>query len=131
MSNAMRRIISVLGLLAGFGIIYIGFDIVDSYFWTDTVGSHISFGADFYTEIYDVTRQVGNAVVENTQALERLYDGIGWLIISIGAVDVFAFAYLLFAPKRNSYKKVFGQNQEGFVIPQNNFPVVSNTSDMM
>lgn len=100
MSNNSKKSLSIFGIIVGIIIIIIGFYVqnisVDS---SDTnVGSsYMKFGADFYTEMYDVTRDVGLAI-NNAQenicnAVERICDAIGWLIISIGAIDFCFFAY--------------------------------------
>lgn len=118
MSNVMRRIVSVIGILVGAFIIFIGLTMVSGgYSWTstETIGEPIQFGADFYTEIYSVTKDVGNAVnnvVEATNSLGSVMSdvayGIGWLIVSLGAIDVCAFLYALCAPKQKTMARVFG-----------------------
>jgi hypothetical protein len=100
MSNNSKKSLSIFGIIVGIVIIIIGFYVqnisVDS---SDAnVGSsYMKFGADFYTEMYDVTRDVGLAI-NNAQenicnAVERICDAIGWLIISLGAIDICFFAY--------------------------------------
>lgn len=111
MSNAMRRIVAILGIIVGLIIIFIGLETTDTYISTYSVDSGIRFGADFYTEIYDVTSDVGKAVNYNTQGLERVCEAIGWLIFSIGALDVLAFTYLLCSPRQKVYKKIFSAAQ--------------------
>ena len=91
MSNVMRRLVAILGIIVGFVIIVIGINYVNTYIWTDTVGSYLRFGADFYTEMYDVTREVGAAINRNTRGISMVCEAIGWLIVSIGAIDVVGF----------------------------------------
>lgn len=55
-----------------------------------SIGEQIKFGADFYTEMYDVTIDVGHAI---NYAINDLIRAMGWLIISIGAIDICFFAY--------------------------------------
>ena len=125
MSNVARRIIAALGIVVGLVIIVIGINCVNTYIWTDPVGDYIQFGADFYTEMYSVTREVGSAINNNTDGLARVCESIGWLIVSIGLIDVITFVYLLCAPKQKKFKEVFGANQEKvvYVQGQTNQPV--------
>ncbi|MBR5472406.1 MAG: hypothetical protein IKU82_00300 [Clostridia bacterium] len=118
MSNVMRRLIAILGILVGLIIIIIGFSTADTYISTADISSGLVFGADFYTEIYDVTSDVGRAVNYNTYGLSQVCEAIGMLIVSIGAIDVLAFTYLLFSPKQKTYKKVFCANQNDVKISQ-------------
>ena len=112
MSNVMRRLVAILGIIVGFVIIVIGINCVNTYIWTDTVGRHLQFGADFYTEMYGVTREVGGAINDNTRGLSKVCEAIGWLIVSIGAIDVVCFLYLLCTPKQKAFKRVFCANQD-------------------
>ena len=99
MSNHSEKGLPIFGIIIGIVIIIIGFCVQDIRVDSSdtTVGSsNMKFGADFYTEIYDVTRDVGLAI-NNAQenicnAVERICDAIGWLIISLGAVDICFFA---------------------------------------
>ena len=116
MSNVMRRLIAVLGIIVGLVIIILGISTVDTYTSTYDVSGGLAFGADFYTEIYDVTSDVGHAVNCNTNALAKVCEAIGWLIISIGAIDVISFAYLLFAPTQKKLKKFLTNTGDGSVV---------------
>ena len=100
MSNNSEKSLSMFGIIVGIVIIIIGFCVqsisVDS---SDAnVGSsYMRFGADFYTEMYYVTRDVRLAIYNAQEnicnAVERICDAIGWLIISLGAIDFCFFAY--------------------------------------
>ena len=114
MPNVLRRIIAILGILVGIVIIIIGVETTNTYIWKTDVGDGLRFGADFYTEIYEVTSEVGHAVNNNTAGLEHVCEAIGWLIVSIGAIDILAFAYLLCAPEQKTYKKVFCSDEKDF-----------------
>lgn len=77
----------VVGAVVGVVIIIIGFCVMNPE--TYTVGDpFIKFGADFYTEIYDVTRAVGGAMQRN---YTNICNAIGWLIVALGAMDVCYF----------------------------------------
>jgi hypothetical protein len=90
---------SLVGIFVGIIIIIIGLcvqGISISAYHTD-IGKDIKFGADFYTEIYAVTQDVGAAInslkYTVATAVESVCDAIGWLIVSLGAIDVCFFAY--------------------------------------
>ena len=93
MSNKAKKIASVIGIIIGIAVIILGI-VITSSARVYRVGKNIRFGTDFYTEIYDVTQQVGEAVYYVSASLEG---AIGWLLIAIGAIDVSVFVYLLVA----------------------------------
>lgn len=72
----------------GVVIIIIGFSLQNT--TTYSIGEYLRFGADFYTEIYDVTRDVGRAL---NNAINDLICAISWLVVSLGAIDVCFFVY--------------------------------------
>ena len=94
-----KKAASIIGIILGIAIIIVGFCVqgISIERYSSSIGSDIKFGADFYTEIYDVTRDVGYAVnnAKNTivDAIESVCDAIGWLIVAIGLVDVGYFIY--------------------------------------
>ncbi len=112
MSNKIKKIISVLGIMIGITIIIVGINVKDvEYSRADTggIGRYITFGADFYTEIYNVTKDVGYAVNNNTIALNNITNvlanicnAIGWLIIAIGTTDICFFCYKLCVTDTNT-----------------------------
>ena len=71
----------VLGIMVGIGIICLGTTLLSVDL--STIGKSISFGADFYTEIYDVTQDVGRAV---NQMIRSIHKCSGWGLITIGAI---------------------------------------------
>ena len=77
----------IIGMIVGIVIVIAGFCVMNPN--KSSIGQHITFGADFYTEIYDVTREVGGAVNTATQSICK---AIGWLIVALGAID---FCYFL------------------------------------
>ncbi len=123
-----KKTASIIGIILGIAIIIVGFCVqgisVDAGghedYGTPTIGSNIKFGADFYTEIYAVTQDVGDAVnsanmnihgaVNNAQrnicgAIEKVCDAIGWLIVAIGLFDI---AY--FVCKKASCEENYSRN---------------------
>ena len=90
MSNTSKKIVSTIGIVIGVIIIIIGFSLQDTSNYS--IGESIKFGADFYTEMYDVTKDVGRAI---NYAINDLICAISWLIISLGAIDICFFVYKL------------------------------------
>ena len=82
-----KKTASIIGIVLGIVIIIVGFCVMNPE--TYTVGDpFIKFGGDFYTEMYDVTREVGGAV---QRAYKNICNAIGWLIVAIGLVDIAYF----------------------------------------
>ena len=90
MTNNSKKIASIIGIIVGVTIIIVGFSLQDTSNYS--IGESIKFGADFYTEMYDVTKDVGRAI---NYAINDLICAIGWLIVSIGAIDICFFVYKL------------------------------------
>ena len=90
MSNKPQKIVSIIGIIVGIAIIVMGIILMDTSSYG--IGGYIKFGADFYTEIYAVTRDVGHAI---NYAINNLIRTVSWLIIAVGAIDVCFFAYSL------------------------------------
>ena len=88
MSNQFKKYVSIIGMILGVIIIIIGFCLQDTSNYA--IGESIRFGADFYTEMYAVTKDVGNAI---NYAINDLIYAVSWLIIAIGAVNICFFAY--------------------------------------
>ena len=111
MSNVMRRLVSLIGIAAGIFIIYIGMTLNPYASSTDAIGESIKFGADFYTEIYSVTQDVGEAVNSVVHSINNVCICLKWLVKSIGIFDVCFFSYTLFAPKQKLADKVVKVNE--------------------
>lgn len=109
-----KKTANMIGIIVGIVIIIIGFCVqgtqIDSSAYSfgsgPEIGKSIKFGADFYTEMYDVTKDVGLAVnsanrtisgaVNHAQsnictAMEQVCDAIGWLIVVVGLLNVCHF----------------------------------------
>lgn len=86
MSKVLKLIACCIGIIVGIAIIFIGFEAqkVSS----TSIGTYMKFGADFYSEIYLVTMNVGKAV---NNVNKNICETIGWLIISLGAIDICYF----------------------------------------
>ena len=100
-----KKTASSIGIILGIAIIIVGFCVqgISIEIYHRSIGRDIAFGADFYTEMYDVTRDVGYAVngtkTAIAEAAEGVCDAIGWLIVAIGLVDIAYFVY-----KMSSFK---------------------------
>ena len=108
-----KKVTSIVGLALGVLILVIGIMVqcIEVPTAGVTVGSYMRFGADFYTEMYDVTRDVGSAI-NNAQrnvgdALESVCDAIGWLIFAIGLVDIAYFVRKMFDGEGNVPKNTY------------------------
>lgn len=105
MSNRATKVASIIGIIVGIVILILGLFIQNVSYdteSTESIGKSIKFGADFYTEMYDVTRDTGLAVNNTTKAinnavevLSKICAAIGWLIVSIGAADISFFVHKL------------------------------------
>ena len=92
-----KKITCIIGIALGITIIIIGFCVQNIAVNASSfsVGKYIEFRGDFYTEIYDVTRDVGDAINRAQQnicaAVMKTCDAIGWLIVAIGLFDIAYF----------------------------------------
>lgn len=87
---APYKIFAVIGILVGVIAMINGYD------WYDTSAYHlknnITFGADFYTEIYSTTESIRGDLTSTYTAIKK---GMGALMMIFGAVDVCAFGCVL------------------------------------
>ena len=103
-----KKIASIIGIVLGVAIIIVGFCVqgVSVDVSSSSIGRYITFGADFYTEMYAVTQEVGEAVNSANKnihgavniaqrnicgAVESVCGAIGWLIVAIGLFDIAYF----------------------------------------
>ena len=96
------RLWDIIGLIVGVAAILVGL----VYLFQEPVAMgnssnrDIAFGADFYTEIYDVTNRVLNRTYYILRLLERLQQGMGFAFLFFGLLDAAFFARrLMAAPK--------------------------------
>lgn len=111
-----KRTINTIGVLFGIAIIIIGIFVMQISVEKDgqSVGSYMTFGGDFFTEIYDVTRDVGGAV-NNAQnnicsAIQSVCVAIGWLIVAIGIFDICYFLSKLAAVDEKNHEQIIAQS---------------------
>ena len=94
-----KKIASIIGIALGIVIIIVGLCVqgISVDVSSSSIGRDIAFGADFYTEMYDVTRDVGFAINgawhSIADAAESVCDAIGWLIVATGLFDIAYFSY--------------------------------------
>lgn len=127
-----KKAASIIGIVLGVVIIIVGFCVqginidagVHEGYSMPTIGSYIKFGADFYTEMYAVTQDVGEAVNSANEnihgavnvaqrnicgAAESICKAIGWLIVVIGVCDIAYFAYKMASIEEDSNQVMVSQ----------------------
>ena len=88
-----KKTASIIGIVLGIAIIIVGFCIMNPETILlgkrDSLGSLLgNYGADFYTDIYHMTYEVG---FEVQNAYVNICNAIGWLIVAIGLFDIAYF----------------------------------------
>lgn len=94
MSNNLKKFACVLGALVGVAIIIIGVKIQNCYFSeisTPIIWSQMENGT-LCNSINAVTREVGGAIHD---AVKKTCELVGWILISVGAIDASVFIYKL------------------------------------
>lgn len=72
----------IFGIIAGIAILIVGINLMKADVYS--IGkSGVRFGADFYTEIYDVTQDVGGAV---NRSIRSMHQCAGTILACIGAL---------------------------------------------
>lgn len=88
--NGLRiDIFAILGCLIGIIAIYMGFSILNGETAVSYDDGGMRFGADFYTEIHDVTRDV---FISSLRIHETIKMGFGWGLMALGALG---FCYFI------------------------------------
>ena len=88
-----KKAASIIGIVLGIAIIIVGFCVMNPETILlgkrDSLGSLLgNYGADFYTDIYHMTYEVG---FEVQNAYVNICNAIGWLIVAIGLADIAYF----------------------------------------
>ena len=89
-----KKTASIIGIIIGIVIIIVGLSVRSTNNYG--IGENIKFGADFYTEMYTVTKEAGRAI---NYAVNDLIKAVGWLIVAIGLVDVAYFVRKMVSDK--------------------------------
>lgn len=82
----MKKIFSILGMIASAIIAFGGFVLHGQH-----ISSYLpdySFGADFYTEMYSITRDAASNIISASNAIT---EAISVLIIALGVIGFFYF----------------------------------------
>ena len=95
-----RNIWYLCGMLAGVAAIIIGIWFLDRQFYGSSELDKISFGADFYTEIYNASRRIYGMLSHINDFIEYVKKGFGFAFILGGVVDI-----CVFGSKLNIVKK--------------------------
>ncbi|MBO5516880.1 MAG: hypothetical protein J6A42_02180 [Firmicutes bacterium] len=82
--NVFKVIACCLGVLAGIMSVYWGYSLSDH----GAYSSYAKFGADFYTEIYDATRNAGNNII-------YVIDGVSHVLVVAGLAMIGSFGFKL------------------------------------
>lgn len=86
-----RNIWYLLGMLAGVAAICIGAGFLKVQYHDVTGLSEITFGADFYTEIYNASRRIYGVLGHINAFIEYVKKGFGYTFILAGVIDICAF----------------------------------------
>ena len=122
-----KKIASIIGIVLGVAIIIVGFCVqgVSVDVSSSSIGRYITFGADFYTEMYDVTRDVGFAINgakhSIADAAESVCNAIGWLIVAIGLFDIAYFVCKMVSDEKDVSNNTYG------VVPSITTPTTPTT----
>jgi Zn-dependent protease len=85
----MKKYVCLMGVLVGIVITVMGISVLIMPSATHYVSDY-TFGADFYTEIYNVSRYTLKAIGEMAEIIQR---GIGFMLLAIGLTDICIFGY--------------------------------------
>lgn len=85
-----HKIFAIIGIIVGVVAMIVGYDLYDTAAYH--LSNNITFGADFYTEIYSTTEAIRGDLTSTYTALKQ---GIGALMMMFGAIDICAFGCVL------------------------------------
>lgn len=89
--NNKANIWNLLGIIIGVVAIVIGIVFLKRQFYDVSEIGKITFGADFYTEMYDVGRRIYNLLGHINDFIEYVKSGFGFSFILFGALDIILF----------------------------------------
>lgn len=95
-----RNIWYLCGMLAGVAAIIIGIWFLDREFGAVIQLDDLSFGGDFYTEIYNASRRIFALLGHLNDFIEYVKKGFGFTFILGGVVDVCVFGSKLNIAKK-------------------------------
>ena len=77
----------IIGIVLGIVLLVVGINLTKVEIYS--IGtSDMRFGADFYTEIYDVTQDVGGAV---NRSIRSMHQCVGTILACIGALTIVGY----------------------------------------
>lgn len=79
--NAIQIIIGILAIIFGIVLCF-------SHEWAFRSLERTSFGGDFYTYMYDVTRKIYSEINQTNKLLESLSNYFGYLLVFLGANNI-------------------------------------------
>ena len=85
-----KKILCITGIVVGIVVIIVGINLLT--IGSSLVGEYIRFGGDFFTEMYNLTRDVGYAI---NRAADNICAALGWILIALGATMGLMFGYKL------------------------------------
>lgn len=100
-----RNIWYLCGMLAGVAAIVIGICFLNRRFYDVTELEKISFGGDFYTEIYNASRRIHALLGHINDFIEYVKKGFGFTFILGGVVDICVFGSKLNIVKNEEHIK--------------------------
>ncbi len=92
---------NVIGILTGILAIIVGIWFLKQRFFEPASLESMTFGADFYTEIYKASRRIHGMLTNINDFIEYVKKGFGWSFIFFGLVDICVFASKLQLPEKN------------------------------
>ena len=114
-----RNILYLIAMLAGLAAIVIGIWFLDRQFYGSSSLDEITFGGDFYTEIYNANRRIYGMLSHINDFIEYVKKGFGFTFILGGIVDVCVFGSKLnFIKSEGSVEEIETTNAEES-LPEN------------
>ena len=103
---------NICGLLTGVAAIFVGISLLKQEFYTVATLDELKFGADFYTEMYDVTRRIHALLTNINDLIEYVKTGFGYLFVFGGIIDICVFASKLsFTENKPTAATSFHENE--------------------
>ncbi len=94
-----RNIWYLLGMLVGAAAIVVGILFLEQQYYSSSSLDSITFGADFYTEIYNASRRIYSRLGLINDVIEYVRSAFGWMFIFFGLVDICVFGSRLQFPQ--------------------------------
>lgn len=114
-----RNILYLIAMLAGVAAIIIGVWFLDRQFYGPSGLEEMTFGADFYTEIYNANRRIYGMLSHINDFIEYVKKGFGFTFILCGIVDICFFGSKLnFIKLEASVEEIETKNTEE-ALPEN------------